>query len=225
MHVWRPGILNINKVTFYRRKPDAECFVGNIYQQLNPVLKPCECTKDDFECDQYHYKKDDNCVLIEDIKIPTPVCKNGIKLNSKGYIKKKISSCAGGLDLSPISESCKQAGFSLVFWIFAVPIAIGILYLFNVYNSCGMGRYGGIALPTETQYNRPSVLRNSVDFIKDGILYVGALIGWAWDSLKNTINRKRGYQQLNTHYYDTDLPTGSNSRESVALVWEDDAVS
>ncbi|KAK3077159.1 hypothetical protein LTS18_011063, partial [Coniosporium uncinatum] len=46
-----PACLMGHKQYFYRRKQDAECFVGNAFQEELPRSESCECTKADFECD------------------------------------------------------------------------------------------------------------------------------------------------------------------------------
>ena len=95
------------KVQFMRRKIDRDCFVGDMYQKLEPISSSCACTLADYECDQYHVLNSDNqCVTAENIQTPEPQCRNGVKYIPTGYVKKKISQCQGGKSLEPKPSTC-----------------------------------------------------------------------------------------------------------------------
>ncbi|KAI8902073.1 hypothetical protein BC833DRAFT_521459 [Globomyces pollinis-pini] len=94
------------RIDFWRRKHDRECTIGDTYTQLKSVSTPCLCTAADFECDEFHRRDGEKCVPIPGLTIPQPRCINGQMKVSNGYHKKKISSCQGGLVLSPAVELC-----------------------------------------------------------------------------------------------------------------------
>ncbi|KAJ3262293.1 vacuolar protein sorting/targeting protein PEP1 [Boothiomyces macroporosus] len=217
------------EVEFYRRKEGRECYIGDTYTQLKQVLKPCQCTMADFECDQFHRREGNECVLIPGVTIPNPTCVNGFIKKYNGYVKKKISQCQGGKDMSPITDTC-STGSSIswfLFFLFAVPLTAGALYMLYLYQRGGMGRYGRIGLPLDDgipigqSRSTFTKVMNTVSYYVEeiGEKIVGFGV-WAWDSIRNRVRRNSGYAPVNSHYYDPDLP--ADHRNSLQLDWDED---
>ncbi|GLI77996.1 vacuolar protein sorting/targeting protein PEP1 [Penicillium ochrochloron] len=71
----KPKCLMGHKQKFMRRKADAECFI--MEDKLDPpIFEPCDCTKEDFECD-YNFKRNDEneCVPAVPLTPPAGKCK------------------------------------------------------------------------------------------------------------------------------------------------------
>lgn len=94
---------------YLRRKPDRDCSPRQLYSSPVVDITPCECTRSDFECD-YNYILDSegNCVLGPNLLASNPVCIDGVKRFSVGYVKKRLSQCSGGLEeqFGGKTESC-----------------------------------------------------------------------------------------------------------------------
>ncbi|KAJ5489553.1 Vacuolar protein sorting/targeting protein 10 [Penicillium diatomitis] len=72
----KPKCLMGHKQKFTRRKADAECFIKE--DKLDaPIFEPCDCTKDDFECD-YNFKRNEKneCVPAVPLTPPPGECKD-----------------------------------------------------------------------------------------------------------------------------------------------------
>ena len=102
-------LISDNQSEYFRRKSDRDCSpVGE-----SPIPKanfsPCECTRNDFECDyDYELGQNSDCFFKgRDIKVE-PLCVNGYKRYSKGYKKKALSKCQSGLeeDYEAVMISC-----------------------------------------------------------------------------------------------------------------------
>ncbi|KAG0144537.1 hypothetical protein CROQUDRAFT_108449 [Cronartium quercuum f. sp. fusiforme G11] len=82
-----PDCLMGHKQFFRRRKPEADCFVGEKFHEAVSREENCPCTDEDFECD-YNYVPDNNlCVLAGPEKIPVGACAtvNEKFMGSSGY--------------------------------------------------------------------------------------------------------------------------------------------
>ncbi|KAJ3278942.1 vacuolar protein sorting/targeting protein PEP1 [Borealophlyctis nickersoniae] len=98
-----------HKPTFWRRKPDAVCFVGEEFKDVDVEFETCPCDDEDFECDYGFFRNDDGkCVLYGRDPNQKPGCKKGEKYQgSSGYRKLPLSKCKGGKDLTkPIERVC-----------------------------------------------------------------------------------------------------------------------
>lgn len=76
-----------HKQYFRRRKPDADCFVGEKFHEAVSKEENCPCTDEDFECD-YNYVPDNKlCVLAGPEKIPPGQCASATDkfMGSSGY--------------------------------------------------------------------------------------------------------------------------------------------
>ncbi|CAH7670748.1 hypothetical protein PPACK8108_LOCUS5483 [Phakopsora pachyrhizi] len=82
-----PDCLMGHKQYFRRRKPDADCYVGEKFHEPESHEENCPCSDEDFECD-YNYTPDNNlCVLSGPEKIPAGQCANPSDkfMGSSGY--------------------------------------------------------------------------------------------------------------------------------------------
>ncbi|KAF9483067.1 vacuolar protein sorting/targeting protein 10 [Pholiota conissans] len=103
-----------HKQYYKRRKPDADCYVGEKYK--DPVVhdENCECTEADFECDFNFVRVGDKCDLVGLEQVPPGVCQDG-KPNatykgSSGYRKISGDTCTGGEAMdAPVDRKCSQA--------------------------------------------------------------------------------------------------------------------
>ena len=67
--------------SFRRRKADAECFVDKEFKEPEPETKPCECTKEDFECATGFKRSEDreSCEPLGSLDAPKNACKSDDK--------------------------------------------------------------------------------------------------------------------------------------------------
>lgn len=101
-------------VGYYRRKADANCFLGSVMDNLkNPVSTPCECTDLDFECDIDYSKVSlsSKCIQVGLPKDQPFDCLLGSNYTGfSGYRKIPGNHCMGGNDklADPISKPCQN---------------------------------------------------------------------------------------------------------------------
>ncbi|RUP45195.1 hypothetical protein BC936DRAFT_148495, partial [Jimgerdemannia flammicorona] len=95
---------------FWRRKPDADCYVGRKYKYPVVETKNCQCTVQDFECDfNFIENEQGECVRSGPLVIPAGQCVNGATTfaGSSGYRKIPGDTCEGGLERdNPVNQSC-----------------------------------------------------------------------------------------------------------------------
>ena len=154
-----------HKTQYYRKLPGKLCHVGKKLVQPYKVLKNCECTREDFECDfNYSRDKDGVCKLVPGYDPPNheEICFSDNPPSEfylpTGYRKITLSTCVGGNDYSkasdPIPCKGKKAEFAQRYsrrrsfgtWlslIFAgIIFTIAVLVSFRVYHR----KYGVIRL-------------------------------------------------------------------------------
>ncbi|KAH7372351.1 vacuolar protein sorting/targeting protein 10 [Pyrenochaeta sp. MPI-SDFR-AT-0127] len=98
----KPSCVMGHKQLFRRRKWDAECFVGDVFNDPVPTFEPCECDElRDYECD-FNFKpegqgKDKRCVASDSLKLPKGACENNAKTykGSSGWRKIPGNQCTG----------------------------------------------------------------------------------------------------------------------------------
>ncbi|KAG0252396.1 vacuolar protein sorting/targeting protein PEP1 [Actinomortierella ambigua] len=157
------------KVEYFRRNPEAQCFVGEQLTNPHVIEEACDCTDDDFECD-YNYEPNEKgeCVLIKDAKpaidyaktTPAEICMTlpqgqDFYYESFGYRKMSISKCKGDHRLQGTKRMCpgaKSGGGGLGFfgWVAVLGasggFAAGLLWCVGRYRGYqglfGMGRRG-----------------------------------------------------------------------------------
>ncbi|CAN3357271.1 vacuolar protein sorting/targeting protein VPS10 [Diutina catenulata] len=69
-----------SRVKYSRRKQDAQCFVNNLFADLEPKIEKCECSNDDFECAP-GFKPSEKTpeVCVPDSSQLAPLCKGSNK--------------------------------------------------------------------------------------------------------------------------------------------------
>lgn len=85
-----------HKQYYKRRKPDANCYVGDKFHEAIPKEEPCPCTDEDYECDFGYVRNDKKeCVSTGRDAIPPGQCLNGATTykGSSGYRKIPGNNC------------------------------------------------------------------------------------------------------------------------------------
>ncbi|KAI9029440.1 hypothetical protein DFJ74DRAFT_487960, partial [Hyaloraphidium curvatum] len=128
MELWKPRdyvggsdcILG-QELGWYRRKPNAECYVGEVGKDVRTEVKKCACTPADYACDLYFEHSGSasdplNCTLKawpdnRDPDMPRG-CRDGEKYSSRSaYVKKPGDACEGGQVLdAPVDRVCGADG-------------------------------------------------------------------------------------------------------------------
>ncbi|KAJ3114588.1 vacuolar protein sorting/targeting protein PEP1, partial [Physocladia obscura] len=176
-------------VGYYRRKQDADCYVGRKYKHPELKRSACECTIDDYECD-FGFRQDNAVDRAADLKcvrlgksLDQPEnCPAGTQYDgSSGYRKIPGNKCSGGKVLDAKTKwDCKsQGGVTKPPGndpiIYAQPISDGIEKLFYLKDSniiLLLEKSGKKLLRSENE----GVSWKPVDFFNDKypILLVGA---------------------------------------------------
>lgn len=127
-----------SKITYYRRNPAKDCYVGDaLDKHKGKVTKrtDCKCTRADFECD-YNFLPDEkgDCQLVAGTHPLQTTCMTKTTPSysiSTGYRKLRISTCSGGLELDKGPEiPCPGHGLSVGGWFAVVFIPILCMSLF-----------------------------------------------------------------------------------------------
>jgi hypothetical protein len=94
------------EVTYYRRKNNMECYIGEPFKTIPVNINPCLCKEQDFECDPEFEWMNSKCTgePIQPID-----CKPGTSyLGKSGYVKIRGDLCEKGLELDrPVQRNCK----------------------------------------------------------------------------------------------------------------------
>ncbi|KAL0567823.1 vacuolar protein sorting/targeting protein PEP1 [Marasmius crinis-equi] len=102
-----------HKQSYRRRKPDADCYVGDKFQDPEPETENCPCSDDDYECDfNFNRTPEGKCEPAGPEPVPEGVCVSPTDTyeGSSGYRKIPGNTCKGGVDKDKkIEKSCKQA--------------------------------------------------------------------------------------------------------------------
>lgn len=113
----KPSCIMGHKQLFRRRKWDADCFVGDVFNDPVPTFEPCECDElRDYECD-FNFTpsgegKDKKCVPSESYKLPEGACQGDAKTykSSSGWRKIPGNQCTGKTDKdNEIERPCDEA--------------------------------------------------------------------------------------------------------------------
>ncbi|KAH3664367.1 hypothetical protein WICMUC_005752 [Wickerhamomyces mucosus] len=151
-----------HEVQYLRKLSDrTDCYIGNLnLDDSVKVIRNCECTRRDFECD-YGYDKanDGTCKLVGDTKDPQDICRTDENIlgyfEPTGYRKIPMSTCEGGQEFDKGTEiPCPGRerefdekkgkhlrGFGW-FLVTFVPISIFLFSVWFVYDR-GIRRNGG----------------------------------------------------------------------------------
>ncbi|PCH36493.1 Oligoxyloglucan reducing end-specific cellobiohydrolase [Wolfiporia cocos MD-104 SS10] len=105
-----------HKQYYTRRKPDANCYIGNKFTDPVEHEENCACTDEDFECDFNFMREGDSCVPAGPEPIPAGVCPaddpNATYMGSSGYRLIPGNTCdkVSGLKKDePIEKPCSNA--------------------------------------------------------------------------------------------------------------------
>ncbi|KAJ3090965.1 vacuolar protein sorting/targeting protein PEP1 [Quaeritorhiza haematococci] len=113
-----PNCLMGRETGYYRRKKDAQCYVGKKFKQPEMQIKHCTCEDVDYECD-YNFIQDPKkdplkelaCIPANDFVTDQPYdCKPGQQYDGKsGYRKIPGNSCTDGSHPrdAPVKKDCK----------------------------------------------------------------------------------------------------------------------
>ncbi|KAJ1945121.1 vacuolar protein sorting/targeting protein PEP1, partial [Kickxella alabastrina] len=102
-----------SETSYWRRKATAGCFVGNEFDPPETSTRPCECTVQDYECDEGFWLNDyGECTLDGPDPYQPADCHDGNMYKGRsGYLKNSQSQCTGGKDLTrPVDRVCGRAG-------------------------------------------------------------------------------------------------------------------
>ncbi|ORX80565.1 Oligoxyloglucan reducing end-specific cellobiohydrolase [Basidiobolus meristosporus CBS 931.73] len=113
-----PDCIMGHTTAFWRRKAEAQCYVGEKYKDPVVIAESCPCEEEDFECD-YNFVRDaeGRCIQAGSEKIPRGQCKNAgdTYLASSGYRKIPGNTCdpekGKRLD-EPVEKECPSSGNS-----------------------------------------------------------------------------------------------------------------
>jgi hypothetical protein len=159
-HVFLFTFIVLTKIQtlYHRRKREVECKVGDQPKATNKIIKNCECTDSDFECEYNHERNDaGQCVLIagqtplnsDDIEYKA--CHGGEPVWHERTAYRRIahSSCDGGIRLDMGKEhTCPGYGsHSAFFWwmMFLIPFGFAGTVAWWWHKNRGFG--GAIRLP------------------------------------------------------------------------------
>ncbi|KAF8343716.1 hypothetical protein F5887DRAFT_886480 [Amanita rubescens] len=90
---------DVVKQWYKRRKPDANCYVGDKFMDPVEHKENCQCTDADYECDYNFIRQNNDCVPAGPERIPANVCSDPdqMYLGSSGYRKIPGNTCEGGV--------------------------------------------------------------------------------------------------------------------------------
>ncbi|KAI0630633.1 Oligoxyloglucan reducing end-specific cellobiohydrolase [Trametes polyzona] len=198
---------------YHRRKRDRNCIVGKQEKIQEKIVKNCQCTDIDFEC-EFNYVRNDagKCVLTPGSKPREPdimdQCRNGEDewYELTAYRKVPISSCEGGkrLDRGPAHPCPGIRGHSAFFWLMMLLIPLSFAALAGVwyYRKGGYNR-GAIRLPggdTGFRYSGDSGVLDTLASVPWFLLGIAG-IAYEWvaekfDSVAVRLRGRRGYRHL-----------------------------
>lgn len=180
-----------HETKYLRRKANKECFIGMAPLYLGrTVVKNCECTREDYECDyNYELDIDGRCKLVKglDSLRGDEICFNS-DVNEwwepTGYRKLEQSTCEGGLILDkwnshpcPGKETEKIGTigwkvFRIIFAQFAVVATIAVIvYQRGIRRNGGFSRLGEIRLDEDD--NLQLIEENTLDKVVNTIVRFG----------------------------------------------------
>ncbi|KAF7724908.1 vacuolar protein sorting/targeting protein PEP1 [Apophysomyces ossiformis] len=151
---------------YYRRIRERDCYIGEKLVQPREVVRNCQCTEADFECD-FNYVRDENnkCVLVPGLQPLIPKCDGSIDFyyEPTGYRKIAGSTCENGHELDKGQQHwCPGKARSSAMWVvylFAPIVAASIVFACLRYRRrVGFGR---IRLPdsgTRESWHLPSFI-------------------------------------------------------------------
>ncbi|KAJ1987238.1 vacuolar protein sorting/targeting protein PEP1 [Coemansia spiralis] len=101
------------ETSYWRRKPSANCYVGHEFDPPETRTRVCECSIQDFECEEGFWLNDyGECVLDGPDPYQPADCREGTTYKGQsGYRKINLSQCTGGDNLEkPVDRICGRSG-------------------------------------------------------------------------------------------------------------------
>ncbi|KAJ1957939.1 vacuolar protein sorting/targeting protein PEP1 [Dipsacomyces acuminosporus] len=100
------------ETSYWRRRTDAKCWVGHEFDLPETSSRSCQCTIQDFECDEGFWLNDYGKCVLDGMDPYQPDCHEGNTYKGRsGYKKIAMSHCTGGLDLEkPVDRICGRVG-------------------------------------------------------------------------------------------------------------------
>ncbi|KAH3665491.1 hypothetical protein OGAPHI_003677, partial [Ogataea philodendri] len=152
-----------HQMQYTRKIPGRLCRIGSQKLDQAAIIKTCQCTRQDFECD-FNYYQDQNgdCKLVSGVKLPghEDMCaieESGEYYPVTGYRKVPLSTCEGGLQLDrsdkPVScdaaeEDHLRSEFGRLLWFWLKIVIVGSLVVAVVFKYLQL-RHGEIRLDDE----------------------------------------------------------------------------
>ncbi|KIK54103.1 hypothetical protein GYMLUDRAFT_232409 [Collybiopsis luxurians FD-317 M1] len=100
-----------HKQWYRRRKADANCYIGDKFN--DPVVHEdsCDCKDEDYECDFNFVRNGKECVPVGPEPIPAGVCvpPERTYMGSSGWRKIPGNTCIGGDKDKPVQKDCSKA--------------------------------------------------------------------------------------------------------------------
>jgi hypothetical protein len=138
------------KVTYIRRKREAQCYNGLTYERKINV-ENCQCSEEDYECDLGFHRvaPGEPCTSMDqsnsssslEFHNPPADCK-GYYTISKGYRKIPGNTCVNGVKFDPILIPCPYTGILssvgfifLVLMFFILVVLVGIAFNKNFFQN------------------------------------------------------------------------------------------
>jgi len=139
-----PKCLMGKRVTYLRRKREAECFNTQQFER-KLFIENCECTEEDWECDLGYERKDKGpCIEIKSLQninqnqLEEPQNCSHYYYLTQGYRKVAGDTCVGGVDHSSIKIPClrnSQLNSSNIYILVIIAVLIGLILIFGTENN------------------------------------------------------------------------------------------
>ncbi|KAH7923692.1 Oligoxyloglucan reducing end-specific cellobiohydrolase [Leucogyrophana mollusca] len=199
---------------YHRRARDHNCVVGKLQKLEDKIVRNCQCSNEDFEC-EFNYVKNANgeCVLVPGMS-PLPdddSCRGDEEYwyERTPYRQVLYSTCEGGRRLDRGTQHLCPGirGHSALFWLFVLffPFGLTALVAWWWYKKSGLAR-GTIRLPG-TDY--PSLAYRSrsgsgaLDTLASVPWFLLGLAGIAWEYVSSSLESaslgfrsRRGYRDV-----------------------------
>ncbi|KAF2088167.1 glycosyl hydrolase [Saccharata proteae CBS 121410] len=111
----KPGCIMGRTQSFRRRKPNAECFIKDEFDEAKPEFETCKCTDIDYECDFNFVRSEDRskCIPAGPLEAPEGKCNNPDDkfMGSSGWRLIPGNMCdkkGGVVKDEPVERSCSE---------------------------------------------------------------------------------------------------------------------
>ncbi|GJJ15988.1 hypothetical protein Clacol_010267 [Clathrus columnatus] len=97
---------------YHRKKPEADCYMGDKFTDPVEHEERCECEDEDYECDFNYVLEDNKCIPQGPEPIPAGVCEDasGTYMGSSGYRLIPGNTCLGGVRKDDkVKKDCAKA--------------------------------------------------------------------------------------------------------------------